>query len=184
MVDGLGEFLIASILALNRTQEAEDLKVRVAKLEEELSTRTKTFNNRETAMYLELASLRQFEKDAKKALHDKGQEAVELEVKILPLRTHAVELEELVVELKGKMAKLEERATQREVLLGQVEGELVEKIESFKKTEEELTNDAPNAYSEGFQDAIAQFACVHPEVDLTPFGESKCVVDGKLVPRE
>jgi len=191
VVDGLGDFLIASNLALNRTQEADDLKVRVAKLEEELSTRTKTFTNRETTMYLELASLRQSEKDVNKALHDKGQEAVELEAKILPLRTHAVEHEELVAELKGKMTKLEERAIQREVLLGQVDGELVEKIESlaetiesFKKTKEELTNDAADAYGKGFQDAIAQFACAHPEVDLTPFGESKCVVDGQIVPRE
>jgi len=80
--------------------------------------------------------------------------------------------------MKWKVAKLEERATQREVLLGQVEGELAEKVESFKKIEEELTNDVVDAYEEEFQDAIAQFACVHPEVDLTPFGESKCVVDG------
>jgi len=35
--------------------------------------------NRETALYLELASLRQSEEDAKKALQDKGLEAVELE---------------------------------------------------------------------------------------------------------
>jgi len=118
----------------------------VAKLEEELSTRTKTCTNRETAMYLELASLRHSEKDAYKALHDKGQEAVELDAKILPLRTHAVELEKLVAKLKGKIAKLEETTTQREVLLGQVEGELVEKIESFKKIEEELTNDVVDAY--------------------------------------
>ena len=89
------------------------------------------------------------------------------------------------------MAKLDERATQREILLGQVEEELAEKteslaetIESFKKTEEELTNDVDDAYSEGFQDAIAQFAYAYPEVDLTPFGESKCVVDGQIVPRE
>jgi len=57
-------------------------------------------------------------------------------------------------------------------------------LESFKKTEEELTNDVVDAYGEGFQDAIAQFACEHPEVDLTPFGESKCVVVGQIVPRE
>jgi len=96
----------------------------VAKLEEDLTTRTKIFSNRKTALYLELASLRQSEKDAKKALHDKGQEAVELEAKILLLRTRAVELEDLVVELKGKVANLEERATQREILLGQVKGQL------------------------------------------------------------
>ena len=190
MVDVLGDLLIAFNLALYRTQEAEDLKVRVAKLEEELIAKTKAFTNCETAIYLELASLRQSEKDAKKALHDKGQEAVELEAKILPFRTHAVELEDLEMELKGKVANLEERATQREILLGQFEGELAEKIESlagtiesFKRTEAELTNDVIDAYGEGFQDAIAQFACAHPEVDLTPFCESKCVVDGKIVPR-
>jgi len=86
--------------------------------------------------------------------------------------------------MKENIARLEERATQRGVLLGQVEGELVEKVESFRKIEEELTNDVADAYGEGFQDVIAQFACVHPEVDLTPFSESKCVVDGQLVPRE
>jgi len=106
----------------------------MAKLEEELSTLAKTFSNQEITMHVELASLRQSEKDAKKALHDKGQEAVHIETKILPLRTNVVELKELVAEMKGKMAKLEERATQREVLLGQGEGELAEKVESFKKT--------------------------------------------------
>jgi len=59
---------------------------------------------------------------------------------------------------------------------------LAETIKSFKKTEEELTNDVVDAYGEGFQDVIAQFACVNPEVDLTPFGESKCVVDGQILP--
>ena len=82
------------------------------------------------------------------------------------------------------MAKQEERTTQREVLLGKVEGELAERVELFKKMKEELTNDAADAYSEGFQDVIAQFACVHPEVDHSPFCESKCVVDGQLVLRE
>jgi len=95
-----------------------------------------------------------------------------------------VELEEKVEEMQAKMAKLEERVTQRKVQLGQVEGELAQKVELFKKTKEELTNDVVNAYGEGFQDAMAQFACVHPEVDLSPFAESKWVVDGQLVPRE
>ena len=181
--DGLGDFMVASNLALNRAQEIEDLKARMAKLEKEMSTQAKTFANRKTAMYVELGSLRQAEKDAKKDLQDKSQEAVQLEAKILPLRTNVIELEELVADMKGKMAKLEERGTQREVLLEQVEGELAEKIESFKKTKEELTNDVADAYGEGFPDAIAQFACVHLVVDLTPFDESKCVVDGKLVLR-
>ena len=86
--------------------------------------------------------------------------------------------------MQAQMAKLEERATQREVQLGQVEGELDEKVELFKKTEKELNNNTADAYGKGFQDAMAQFACVHPEVDLSPFAESKWVVDGQLVPRE
>jgi len=81
------------------------------------------------------------------------------------------------------MAKLE-RATKREVQLGQVEAELAEKVELFKKTEEELNNDVADAYGEGFQDAMAQFACMHPKVDLSPFAKSKWVVDGQLMPRE
>jgi len=51
---GLGEFLVASTLALSRAQEAEDLKTRMAELDEELSLKTKTFANRETAMYVEV----------------------------------------------------------------------------------------------------------------------------------
>jgi len=184
IVTGLGDFTIASDLTLNRAQEAEELKAKMAKLEDEMSLNVKIFTNCETAMLVEMASLHKTEKNAKKALQDKSQEAVQLEAKILPHRTNVIELEGLVEEMKEKMARLEERATQREVLLGQVEGELAEKVESFRKIEEELTNDAAGAYSEGFQDAIAQFACVQPEVDLTPFGEAKCVVDGQLVLRE
>jgi len=95
-----------------------------------------------------------------------------------------VKLEEKIKGMQAQMAKLEERATQREVQLGQVEGELDEKVELFKKTEKELNNNTADAYGKGFQDAMAQFACVHPEVDLSPFAESKWVVDGQLVPRE
>jgi len=53
------------------------------------------------------------------------------------------------------MAKLEERATRHEVQLFQLEGEPTQKIELFKQTEEELTNDAANAYGAEFEDAMA-----------------------------
>ena len=105
-------------------------------------------------------------------------------MKILPLCNEVVDLKEKVEKAQAKMAKLEERATQRKVQLGQVEGELVEKVKLFKKTKEDLTNNVADAYDEGFQDAMAQFACRHHEVDLSPFAESKWVVDGQLVPRE
>jgi len=134
-------------------------------------------------MYQELASLRQSEKEVKRLLFEKSQEALQSESKILPLSNEVVDLKEKVEEAQAKMAKLEERATKREVQFGQVEGELSQKIELFKQTGEELTNDATDAYGAGFEDAIAQVACVHPEMDLSPFAESKQVVDGQLVPR-
>jgi len=81
------------------------------------------------------------------------------------------------------MAKMEERATQQEVQLGRVEGELAENIEQFSKTEAELIEDAADAYIAGFEDALAQVACVHPELDISPYVVSKRIVDGQLAPR-
>ena len=56
---GLGDFLIAFIFALSRAQEAEELKVRMAELEKELSLKTQTFANRETAIYNKPSPIRE-----------------------------------------------------------------------------------------------------------------------------
>jgi len=48
------------------------------------------------------------------------------------------------------------------VRLGQLEGELVRKDELFSEIKEELTNDAAGACGVGFEDVMAQVACVHP----------------------
>ena len=179
----LGDLLFASNRALARTQVFRDLEAKMVKLEEDFAARAKVFAKRETALYLELASLRQTEKDAKKALQDKSLEAVELEEKILPLRTRTIELNDIVAELKGKVADLESRGTQSKILLGQVEGQLAEKTESFRRAEEELMNDVVAAYDEGFQDVVVQFAYAYPEIDPSLFYESKCIVDGQIMPR-
>ena len=89
-------------------------------------------------------------------------------------------MEEQVEETKAKMAKLEERATNQEVQLGRVESELAQQAETLKKTEVELIEDAANAYATRFEDALAQVACVHPEMDISPSAMSNRVVDGKL----
>ena len=124
-----------------------------------------------------LSSLRQLEEDTKKLRFDKGQEVVQLESKIFPLRTRVIELEDQTEETKAKMAKLEERATNQEVQIGRVESELA------KKTEAEIIEDAADAYGWGFEDALAQVACVHPELDLTPCTVVMQVVDGQLMLR-
>jgi len=71
------------------------------------------------------------------------------------------------------MTRLEERATQQEVRLGQLEVELVRKDELFSEIKEELTNDVFGAYGIGFEDAMAQVACVHPGMDLSQTGLAK-----------
>ena len=134
-------------------------------------------------MTQELSSLRQSEKDTKRQLFDKGQEVVQLEAKILPLCTRVIELEEQADETKAKIAKLEERATNQEVQLDRVEGELAQQAVTFKKTEAELIEDVVDAYAAGFEDAIAQVACVHPEMNTSPFATSNRVVDGQLTPK-
>ena len=50
-------------------------------------------------------------KNVKKLLFDKSHEAVQLEMKILPLYNKVIDLEEKVEGMQAKMAKLEERAT-------------------------------------------------------------------------
>jgi len=94
-----------------------------------------------------------------------------------------IELEEKAEETKAKMAKLEERATNQEVQLGRVEGELAQQAEHFKKTKAELIEDAADAYAVRFEDALAQVACVHPEMDTSPFVTSNQVADGQIVAR-
>ena len=89
-------------------------------------------------------------------------------MEILPLRTRVVELEEEAEQTKAKMAKLVDRAINQEVQFGQVEGELAQQSESFKKAEAELIEDAADTYAAGFEDALVEVACVHSEMDTSP----------------
>jgi len=66
----------------------------------------------------ELANLRQTEKETKRLLFEKSQEALQSQSKILPLCNEVIEMKEKVDEAQARMARLEERATQREVQLG------------------------------------------------------------------
>ena len=131
-------------------------------------------------------------------MHDEGQKYTTLLNKVVPLR---VELEELKAEIaanKEKMTTLEERSVDREVLLGKVEAKLTEKIEALEKAKVELTvqaedyekakvellNDVADAFAAGFEEALAQVVCKHPEMDASLFLTTNCVIDGQIVPRQ
>ena len=126
-----------------------------AKAKEETTLLARAFATRETALKQELTSLHQAEKDLSIRLHDKSQEVLKLEEKILPLRTRAIELEEAAKPSKAKMVRLEDRSTNQEVQLGRVKAELLQQVERFKKAEAELTEDVVDAYVAGFEDALA-----------------------------
>jgi len=55
--------------------------------------------------------------------------------------------------------------------------------DSFKKVKTKLIDDATDAYAAGFEDALAQVVCKHPERDTSPFATTNHVVEGQVVPR-
>jgi len=67
--------------------------------------------------------------------------------------------------------------------LGRVEAKLLQQAKRFEEAEAELTGEAIDAYDVGFEDALAQVACAHPEMDASPFAASNRVVNGRIVPR-
>ena len=151
------------------------LKLREAASQDALQI--KKLTQRETALHMELADLRQTNKETERLLFKKSPEALSAHAKILPLRNEVIDLQEKVEELQAKMARLEERVTQQEVGLGQLEGELVRKDKLFSQIKEELDSDATGAYDVGFEDAMAQVECVPPRVDLSQTGLTKRIVD-------
>jgi len=76
------------------------------------------FSRVENALNEELRSLRKDKAELRRKLHDKLQDAVELESKLVPMREKIATLEEARKTDAEKMAKLEKRSTERETLLG------------------------------------------------------------------
>ncbi|XP_068504340.1 uncharacterized protein [Phaseolus vulgaris] len=170
-------------VALVEARAKEEMALAGEKKKEEMTLLAQTFATRKIALNRELASLRHAETDLSKRLHDKGQEAVELQANILPLRMEKIKLEEEAEAMKARMARLEERATDQEVQLCRREAELTEQAAKFKEIEAELTEDVADAFASGFEDALEQVACAHPEIDLSLFSMSKQVVEVQIVPR-
>jgi len=149
----------------------------------ETSPQAHSFAACEAALREELARLCRSEENLSKKLHAKCREVTELEARVLSLRIRVFELEEADEVSKSKITGLERRSISREVHLGQVEAELHQQAKRFEEAEAELTGDVLDAYGTGFGDALAQFACTHPEMDITPFTVSNCVKNGQIVPR-
>jgi len=89
----------------------------------------KNLSQRETTLYLEVSSLRQADKETKKLIFQKSEEALRAHTKILDLCKEVIDLQEKMEGSQAKMVRLKERATQQEVQLRQLERELARKVE-------------------------------------------------------
>jgi len=96
------------------------------------------FSRVENALKNELQSMRKDNKELRKKLHDKLQDAVELENRIVPLREKIAALEEAKKIDAEKMAKLKKRSTERETLLGKVEQDRDKASKDLSETATEL----------------------------------------------
>jgi len=157
------------------------------------------FSRVENALNVELRSLRKDKKELRRKLHDKLQDVVELESKLVPLREKIATLEEAQRVDAKKMANLEKRSIERDTLLGKVEqdrdkatkelsetaAELAQVCEEncgFKTKIDELQLEAAQVLISGFGAPLEQFACKYPDLDLSKFSVYNEVVDGKIMP--
>jgi len=79
------------------------------------------FSRVENALKDELRSVRDDKNELRRKLHDKLQEIIELESKLVPLREKIAKLEEAKKADAQQVANLEKGSIERETLLGRVE---------------------------------------------------------------
>jgi len=113
-------------------------------------------------MALEVDELRQI-------LFDKSKEILRLYARNGDLRAEVDDLmgklgstDEEVTQLRQKSSNLEEEMAKLEEEMSKLREELVCKDEIFLQTKDELTRDATESYTAGFEDDMAQVAYVHP----------------------
>jgi len=90
---------------------------------------------------------------------------------------------ELVEQVKLLKESQEELAKKVEVMAN-MEKEMAAQAERSKKVERELLDDVANAYAAGFEDALSQVICEHPEMDTSNYATANHVVKGRIVPRD
>jgi len=96
------------------------------------------FSRVENALKDELQSVRKDNKELRKKHHDKLQDVVELESKIVPLREEIAALKEVKVTDAEKMANLEKWSVERETLLEKVEQDRDKASQELTETAAEL----------------------------------------------
>ena len=81
-------------------------------------------------------------------------------------------------------ADLTKQLAEKAEVLAAMEKELASQAARSQKVEKELLDDATNAFATGFEEALSQVVCEHPEMDVSNYGPTKHVVEGNVVPIE
>ncbi|XP_068504474.1 dynactin, 150 kDa isoform-like [Phaseolus vulgaris] len=125
------------------------------------------------------------DKELRKKLHDKLQDTVELESKIVPLREKIAALEEELSETAAELARVREENSGLKKKADELELEVTqvrEENSGLKTKTDELHLEAAQVLTSDFGAALEQFACRYPDLDLSEFSVYNELVDGKIVP--
>jgi len=120
-----------------------------------------------------------------------------LEERSIDQEVHLGKVEAELTEKIEALEKTKEELTEKNETLEKTKEELIEKAEAlvkakkemtaqaedFEKAKAELLDDVADAYAAGFEDALAQVVCKHPEMDTSPFATANHIVNGQIVPR-
>jgi len=119
-------------------EAANTAKVETDKVKCDMLLQGIEFSRVENALKDELKSVRDDKNELRRKLHDKVQETIDLESKLVPLRKQVAELVEARKADEAQVSKLEKKSTEREVLLGKVEQDRDKAIKELGETAAEL----------------------------------------------
>jgi len=97
----LGEFFIASSLAMTNVQELQTEMQEVREAASQDALQIKKLKQRETALYLEVLDLSQTDKETKRLLFEKSQETLSAHSKVLSLQNGVIDLQEKAEESRA-----------------------------------------------------------------------------------
>jgi len=130
------------------------------------------------------------------------EEIVELKAAVATSKTKMATLEERCVTQEVNLGKVEadlaikneafdtmkaeliKQLAEKAGALANMEKELSSQAERSQKVEKELFGDVADAFAAGFEEALSQVVCEHPEMDVSNYAPTNHVVEGKVVPRD
>ena len=115
-----------------KAKEQHALADELVLVKEQMAKQAQRFFIQEADLIEEMGVLRKAELEANKRLQDEGQKYTTLLAKVVPLRAEIAELKDAAPTTQAKMTNLDERSVTREVHLGKIEAELVEKTEALE----------------------------------------------------